>query len=134
MRSASASRIHSKEKKLTIKILIVDDDSGFRALCKRMLRKCPDQVYLLEEAVDAASAVETFSKNAFDCVLVDYRLPDMSGTDLIRTLRKSSGPAVPMILLSASNRDDMAEAKGLAEATSFLSKSEIGNLGLPQLI
>lgn len=39
-----------------------------------------------------------------------------------------------MILLSASDRENMAEAKGLAEATSYLSKSEIGNLGLSKII
>ena len=119
---------------MTIRVLIVDDDAGFRALCARRLRKAADQDYLIIEAVDAASAMDAFSDNTFDCVLVDYRLPDMSGADLIRALRQVSEHTVPMILLSAEDRKETSDVAYLAGATSYLPKSRAGNSELVQAI
>lgn len=119
---------------VTIQILVVDDDQGFRALCRRLLQKNPAQDYLLTEAADAASGLDAFSKSTFDCVLVDYRLPDMLGTDLIQALRQVSEDTVPMILLSAEERVDTASDACLAGAINYLPKSRVGKRGLVQAI
>lgn len=118
-------------RQVTIRVLIVDDDAGFRALCSRRLRKTADQDYLITEAADAASAMDVISEDTFDCVLVDYRLPDMSGTDLIRAMRQISRHTVPMILMSAEDGKDMTDDAYLAGATSYLPK---GRAGKPELV
>ncbi len=119
---------------MTIRVLIVDDDADFRALCARRLRKTVDQDYLIIEAADAASAMGAFSVATFDCALVDYRLPDMSGADLIRALRQVSEHTVPMILLSAEDRKETSDDAHRAGATSYLPKCRAGDSELVQAI
>jgi len=63
-----------------ISVLIVEDEKNQRTLLKRILTK---EGYGVEEAVDGSEAVRKFNLGDFDIVLLDQRLPDTTGIEII---------------------------------------------------
>ncbi len=61
-------------------VLIVDDDKSVLRTFSRILQKAGFDAQCAETGNEA---IEKLSKQTFDVVLVDYRLPDMDGTDLL---------------------------------------------------
>jgi signal transduction histidine kinase len=108
---------------LPARILVVDDDPAFRRLCKEYLRDNPTRVsYELSQAATAADALALARAMSFDCVLLDYRLPDASGTMLLRELRSVCGSLTPMILLTGLGSEDVAIEALHAGAADYIPK------------
>jgi DNA-binding response OmpR family regulator len=66
-------------------ILVVDDDKSILRTFTRILQKSG---YDIEVAETGKEAMEKAENNHFDLALVDIRLPDMDGTDLLAKLKK----------------------------------------------
>lgn len=88
--------------------------------------------YVLEElghecvtAADGKSAVETYSQQPFDLVLIDTQLPDMEGPDVARALRQweaeNGRPPSKLIGFSADTKG--SEACGESGMDGFALKS-----------
>jgi two-component sensor histidine kinase len=69
-----------------VKILIVDDSAADRRICRIHLEESgyPDLEFL--EANNAAQGLEICRTVQLDCILIDYRLPDMSGVEFLKDL------------------------------------------------
>lgn len=67
-------------------ILVVDDDKAILRTFSRILSQCG---YEIETAETGSEAIGKACKRHFDMVLLDLRLPDMTGTDI---LQKARGP------------------------------------------
>ena len=80
------------------RILIVEDD---RALSGGIALALQDGGLTLHQFCDLASAREALASEAFDLLILDINLPDGSGLDLLRELRK--GRSLPVILLTAND-------------------------------
>ncbi|MCQ4160546.1 response regulator transcription factor [Roseomonas sp. GC11] len=81
------------------KVLVVDDDPHIRSvLCFALAR----DGFATAEAADGLAALEAFARERPDLLILDVMMPEMSGTDLLRHLRREA--ATPVIFLSA--RDD----------------------------
>ncbi|PIE69941.1 MAG: two-component system response regulator [Deltaproteobacteria bacterium] len=81
---------------MKIKILLVDDERDFiDALAKRLTLRDFDvtAVYSGEEALDV------FGKRIFDIVLLDVKLPGMSGIDVLKQM-KAAHPLVQVLMLT----------------------------------
>ena len=102
----------------TYKVLIVDDDPFIRRLISSILTLKGHQC---EEANDGIEALEKFTKNPFDAVITDIRMPRMDGIDLTRELLKLQ-PALPIIVMTGSHDISIAEEAILARASDFLNK------------
>jgi response regulator RpfG family c-di-GMP phosphodiesterase/serine/threonine protein kinase len=102
------------------RILIVDDEPGLRRLCRHSLA---NQVGQIDEAATGAAALEAAASTAYDLVLLDVALPDLSGFDVLRRLREGPGGAHLRVLLlsGAASPDDMARSL-LTGADDFLCK------------
>ena len=103
-----------------IRILIIDDDVGFRDLLRIHLSAAGYQVQLAEDGVTGGRAVLA---QAPDLIVSDLNMPYLNGFELLSLLRADAGTAsIPMILLSArSDGDTMAKAVELG-AADFLSR------------
>ena len=77
-------------------ILIVDDERGVRESFNMVLK----DHYEVLAAPDGKEAIDIFSKNYIDLVLLDIRLPDVDGVDLLRKL-KELDPGVEIIMVTA---------------------------------
>ena len=80
-----------------ISVLIVEDEKNQRTLLKRILTK---EGYGVEEAVDGSEAVRKFNLGDFDIVLLDQRLPDTTGIEILRKIRNIN-PTIPVIIITA---------------------------------
>jgi DNA-binding NarL/FixJ family response regulator len=93
------------------RILIVDDDGGFRALVATLLAEAG-----LGEAVEAATgrdALAAMREERPALVLLDVRLPDISGFQVCRTLRDELGEDLPVIFVSGERVEPADRAVGL---------------------
>ena len=68
-----------KEEKT--KILLADDDDSLRRVLEFQLQEAHFQVIAVS---NGAEALEMFSGNDFDCVITDWRMPQLSGLDFIQ--------------------------------------------------
>jgi len=77
-------------------ILIVDDDPRFRQQARHLL--ADDGFVVIGEAVDGASGLEAAQALRPDFVLLDIGLPDISGYEVARRIRKLEGVRQPMLV------------------------------------
>ena len=91
-------------------ILVVDDDLGIRETLHWALRAHGFQV---TTAGSGARGIALGRSTHFDLMLIDLRLPDVSGIDIVRSLQRE-GSDVPFVLVSAFVTDPVArEARAL---------------------
>lgn len=78
------------------KILVVDDEQKIVDVVKSYLEHSGYRVF---SAYSGFEALRLFEKDCPDLVILDLMLPDISGTDILKHIRKQSG--VPVIMLTA---------------------------------
>lgn len=88
-------------------ILIVDDEKTFRYFLSLHLQ---EQGYQVTEAADGESAVRLINTRSFDVALVDLRLTDMDGLEVMRHLRQASPETSVIILTGYATLDSAIEA------------------------
>ncbi len=90
-------------------ILVVDDEEHVRRVLEVMLRRQGHRVTLAE---NGTQALEKFSTEVFDLVILDLRMPDLDGIEVLRRLRRqSSQQTVVMITAYASVETALAAMK-----------------------
>lgn len=108
------------------RVLIVDDDDVFSHLVKRYLRSDPAADYIVLSAGTVNQAIVAFTLDSFDCVVVDYCLPDGSGADVIESLREAYGEAMPCtIVLTGQSGEQAAIDAVRSGASDFLTKGSL---------
>ena len=81
------------------RILVVDDLPAHRRVVAFNLEKAGFQVATADSAVEA---LKLAGKNRFDLIITDYFMPELTGADLVRSLRDTVAYAdTPVILLTA---------------------------------
>ena len=108
----------------SLRILLVDDNLDHVALATRALKQEPawriDTVRLGEEALERAG------EEKFDLVLLDYRLPDMSGLDVLRALR-GKGMSAAVILMTSQGSEEVAmQALSLGASAYVVKNTDFG--------
>jgi DNA-binding response OmpR family regulator len=83
----------------TDRVLVVEDD---RAVQRALRRLFEAEGYTVQTAADGQIAVELFRTSTPSAVVLDLRLPGLSGREVCSELKKQS-PAVPIIVLSAAS-------------------------------
>ena len=100
------------------KILIIDDERGIRSTLKEILEY---ENYTVDEAVDGENGLELLSKNKYDVVLCDIKMPKIDGMEVLDRARESN-PDVPFIMISAHGTIDTAVEATKKGAYDFLVK------------
>lgn len=107
---------------------MVDDSAADRKLCRLLLEETHGPRLEFFEAAAAGAGLETCRTVLPDCVLLDYRLPDMTGLEFLAHLREDSGVAV--VMLSGTASDQVAVKAMKAGAQDYLDKDRITAEGL----
>ena len=102
------------------RILVIDDDFGFRDLLRIHLSAAGYQVEVAEDGVTGGHALLARPP---DLIVSDVNMPFLDGFELLSLMRADAGTAsIPVILLSGrSDGDTMAKAVELG-ASDFLTK------------
>ncbi|HWQ68113.1 MAG TPA: PAS domain S-box protein [Methanospirillum sp.] len=88
-----------------IAALYVDDESALLDICKAYLER--SGTITVDIAHSAESALKKISSFAYDIVISDYEMPDMTGIDLLIHLRLQ-GNQIPFILFTGRGREEVA--------------------------
>ena len=91
----------------TATILIVDDEANIRVSLKEILAQ---EGYHIVTAHNGQTALTCISSQQFDLVLLDLKLPDMSGIDVLTALRKQSLETVAIVLTAHGSLETSVEA------------------------
>jgi len=116
----------------TVKILVVDDDEIDRMAVRRAL-KTADVKMQLSEVGDCAGAIALLKQQQFDCVFLDYLLPDGDGLSLVQQVR-SLGIGVPLVVLTGQGDEQIAVEVMKAGACDYLSKAKVSPASLYQVL
>ena len=106
-----------------LRILIVDDSPEDRELYRRLLGQDPEQQYELLEAEQGEEGLELAHREKPDCLLLDYRLPDVDGLEFLRRLL-DDGP-MPVIVLTGQGSEAVAVQAMKGGAQDYLLKGAI---------
>jgi len=80
------------------RILVVDDEPGMLEVCSDTLGRLPDTSVVVES--DGERADQRIRNERFDLLVLDIRLPGVSGVDLLRTARDAD-PSIPVLMITA---------------------------------
>lgn len=109
--------------KETVKILLVEDDEVDRMAVSRALKTTGLSADIVA-AIDCQSAIATLNQQSFDCVLMDYRLPDGDGLQLVQQIR-DLGLKLPLIVLTGQGDEQIAVQLMKLGASDYLPKSKL---------
>ncbi len=101
------------------KILYIEDNHINICLLERMVRRLD---YRVVTATKGAEGLLRFADDRPDVVIVDYRLPDMRGTEVIQHIRQSPGYPVPIIVLTADHSAAARRECDEAGCDAFITK------------
>ena len=88
-------------------ILIVDDDVKIREMLSNILT---DKGYTVKSVGTGKEAVRESFKQLFNLALIDIRLPDMQGTELLTKLRKAEPETIKIIITGNATLDNSIDA------------------------
>ncbi|MCH8055843.1 MAG: GAF domain-containing protein [Deltaproteobacteria bacterium] len=107
-----------------VRILLVDDDEDDYIITRTLLSEIEEGKFVLEWVATYNAALEAIGRNQHDGYLVDYRLGDCSGLDLLREALRN-GCEAPMILLTGQGDREVDIQAMKAGATDYLVKGQI---------
>jgi two-component system invasion response regulator UvrY len=103
-----------------LRVLIADDHAITREGLKRILTDYPKPLHV-GNAANAAQTLSMVRKNEWDLVLLDISLPDKSGLDVLKSIKKDR-PALPVLVLSMYPVDQYALRVLKAGGSGYLTK------------
>jgi PAS domain S-box-containing protein len=104
-----------------LRILLVDDDVFDRLA----VRRCLQQSIVAAQVDEAATAAETLARlgaAAYDCLFLDYCLPDVRGLVLLQAIH-AAAPAMPVVIFTGRGDEELAVELMKAGAVDYLPKA-----------
>jgi two-component system NtrC family response regulator len=101
-----------------MRVLLIDDDLN---LCKVLAYQLEKNGYTVTTANNGEAGVSLFSKSDYDIVITDIQMPDMSGIDVLRKIRKDNEKVIIIIITAHGSVENAIEACKLG-ATDYLTK------------
>jgi DNA-binding NarL/FixJ family response regulator len=109
-----------------LRVLLVDDDSGFRAALEALLRT-DGRFEVVGEAANGRDALALVPQLAPDFVLLDLEMPLLGGIETARALRRNH-PEVRVVIVTSSEHPGDVEAAAALGVHRFLAKSQVTGL------
>jgi DNA-binding response OmpR family regulator len=100
------------------KILIVDDEEMVTAALTDVLEK---KGYTVVSSNKSNQALRLISKEKPDLIIMDFAMPDLSGLDILDTLRSDDSNTVPFILISSFGAKEIT-SNAYQLGADFISK------------
>jgi CheY-like chemotaxis protein len=105
-----------------VRILLVDDNV-LGSSARQMILS--DHGYIVETARSGEEAWDIFQREHFDIVVTDYKMPGMTGVDLIALIRTASTPARVILLSGRINEMGLTEKSSGADEVVSKSNKEV---------
>lgn len=102
-----------------IRVLMVEDNQDHLDLCAEFL---PSDNFFLDGAKDGREAMFKVKSNKYDIMVLDYRLPDITGADLLRQIR-ALDKTTPIIFVTAMDDPDISFQVMQLGASDYIPKT-----------
>lgn len=100
------------------RVLVVEDQPGVRRLMERVLSRAGHEVTVM---ATPSEALEAARERAFDLVVTDVVMPELTGPELVRALRAEHG-TVPVLFVSGYAEEGVLDPEALPKRSAFLRK------------
>jgi len=100
------------------RILVIDDEPTVRESCIRIFH---ERGYDVETAASAKEGLERAMRGYFDCALIDLKLPDMDGMEIVRSTREKRS-SMPVLIITGYGTDDSAAEATRLGVSAYLNK------------
>ena len=107
-------------QKATIRVFIADDHAIVREGLKQILADSPD-IIVAGESENGLDAIKLFRKSKCHVMLLDISMPDKSGIDVLKQVKKEN-PDMAVLMLSMHREDQYAIRSLKAGAAGYLTK------------
>lgn len=114
----SEKKMHHMENGHSANLLIVDDQYSIRLMLSELFTASGMRVF---EADTGVAAVDICSAETIDCVLLDLKLPDMDGIDILQGIR-SIAREIPVVLITAYASPEKLEDAVALGISQFFTK------------
>jgi DNA-binding NarL/FixJ family response regulator len=111
-----------------LNILVVDDEDSYRLGLEMALKM--SHKYIATSCNSAVAAMDELKKQAFDVIILDYNMPEMSGLDLLHWMQKEK-MATPVIMLTAAGSETIAVEAMRLGVYDYFRKDQIDINRLP---
>ncbi len=105
-------------KNSSIHILLVDDEESFLELTTINL----EGFFTITSATRPSQALKLLSEQNFDCIVSDYKMPEMNGVQLCVEVRKTS--MIPFLIYTGQGSEEVATAAFAAGVDDYVRKEE----------
>jgi len=95
------------------RILVIDDEATVREGCRKVLGR---HGYDVETTASAKDGLDRAMRGYFDCALIDLKMPEMNGMEIVRTARQNRGNMAVVIITGYGDVETAAEATRLGVA------------------
>ena len=103
-------------------VMLVDDQSTSRAILEQVLRSLDERI-MVKSFARPVDAIVWATRQVADLVLVDFAMPEMNGTELVRRLRAMPGyEHVPIVMVTVNDEREVRYKALDAGITDFLTK------------
>lgn len=111
-----------EHKRVTMKLLLIEDDAVDREMIYRCLTALQCHVEIAESGSDAVKKV--LQDNTYDCVILDHMLPDVSSFELIPQIREANCHA-PIVVVTSHGSETVAAEVMKAGAQDYIPKDQL---------
>lgn len=108
-----------KSAKKSRKILIIDDEEAIRDGCQQVLTR---KGYHVDCAGDAVNGLQMGLRNSYDVILLDVRMPNVSGMDILKKLKEEKNVSAKVIIVTGFGTIPLAVEAMRQGAFNFLTK------------
>ena len=109
-----------------VRALIVDDNPSDRDIYRRFLESDKKRKYDVLEAGSAKAAIEVLADDNIQCVLLDYKLPDMSGIEFLEYLQSTTDTSmIPVIVVTGQGDENLAVRCLRKGAVDYVPKDKV---------
>jgi CheY-like chemotaxis protein len=101
------------------KILIADDNEDMCQIISDVMR---EEGYIVAVVYDGVSALNELRRDSYDLVILDYKLYDMSGLEVLETLQQMELPLPATIMISAYGNESVKSSAHELGVYNFFDK------------
>ena len=107
------------------RILIVDDDENIRLTYAEILKS---EGYAVDEAKSGSQALAKFTKSVYNLALIDMRLPDMEGTELLKRIKEPNPKTRKIIITGFPTMQNAVESLNKNADAYIIKPVDVENL------
>lgn len=122
--------VEAKLNRNKVLILIADDDEVDRKMLKRSLSQLNAEIV---ELLDGSDVLQCLKEKKYDCLILDYLLPNCDGLKLVKDIRET-GISTPIIVITGHGDEMLAVSFLKAGAQDYLPKDKVNEDTLCQAV